>query len=101
MQPLLHRMAKRLARAARAVAAAAAAAAADEEDADVALTGTDDEADGDESEDDRPLLPRAGQPGGNAGQPGGKGGPQLAAPDKAAPTKLKLKLRVGGVSAPV
>ncbi len=79
MQPLLHRMAKRLVRAAR----MAERAAADMGD-DAAMTDSDAE-----SDDDRPLLPRA--------PPAEKPPPALPAAEK--PTKLKIKLKVGGVRA--
>ncbi|BDA50716.1 probable tyrosine-protein kinase BAZ1B at N-terminal half [Coccomyxa sp. Obi] len=81
MQPLLHRMAKRLARAARMAERSEAEAAA--ADADEALTESDAD-----SDDDRPLMPKAAAP----APP-----PAPAAADKA-PTKLKLKLKVGGVA---
>lgn len=82
MQPLLHRMAKRLARAARMAERSEAEAAT--ADADEALTESDAD-----SDDDRPLLPKA------APAPPAA----LAAPYRP-PTKLKLKLKVGGVRAP-
>lgn len=91
MQPLLHRFSKRIERAARAEAAAEAAEAAALEEA-AFLAGSSDDSSGDEA----PLVqrkPEAGAPSKTAAGPS----KQTSQPPKGK-SKLKLKLKVGGVS---
>ena len=89
MQPLLHRFSKRIERALRAEAAAEAAEAAELEEAAFMAASSDDS-----SGDEQPLF-RANGGGGT----GGKAKKEGSLPPKAK-SKLKLKLKVGGVSHP-
>lgn len=89
MQPLLHRFSKRIERALRAEAAAEAAEAAELEEAAFMAASSDDS-----SGDEQPLFRANG--GGGAG---GKAKKEGSLPPKAK-SKLKLKLKVGGVGHP-
>ena len=89
MQPLLHRFSKRIERALRAEAAAEAAEAAELEEAAFMAASSDDS-----SGDEQPLFRREANGGGGAG---GKAKKEGSLPPKAK-SKLKLKLKVGGVS---
>ena len=86
MQPLLHRFSKRIERALRAEAAAEAAEAAELEEAAFMAASSDDS-----SGDEQPLFRREVN--------SGKAKKEASLPPKAK-SKLKLKLKVGGVSLP-